>query len=93
MAFTLRMCFIVQLQMDGYGMYLQEGWDGLACWSRLDHLVLNSERLKRGLQRPGVGSRALKLLLVNGHLHSAQVETTLLLKIGSGKAVRVAVEC
>ena len=30
-AFTLRMCFIVQLQMDGYGMYLLEGWDGLAC--------------------------------------------------------------
>ena len=43
-AFTLRICFIVQLQMDGYGMYLLEGLDGLACWSRLDHLVLNSEQ-------------------------------------------------
>ena len=43
-AFTLRICFIVQLQMDGYGMYLQVCWDGLACWSRLDHLVLNSEQ-------------------------------------------------
>ena len=90
-AFTLRVCFIVQLLMDGYGMYLLEGLDGLACWSRLDHLVLS--RLKRRFQRAGVGSRALKLLLVNGHLHSAQVETTLLLKIGSGKAARVAVEC
>ena len=43
-AFTLKMCFIVQLEMDGNGMDLQVGWDGLACWSRLDHLVLNSEQ-------------------------------------------------
>ena len=43
-AFMLRMCFLVQLQKDGYGIYLQVCWDGLACWSRLDHLVLNSKQ-------------------------------------------------
>ena len=36
--------FFLHLQMDGYVMYLQVCWDGLACWSRLDHLVLNSEQ-------------------------------------------------
>ena len=68
---------------------------GMGLLVGLDYIIwsLTASRLKRGLHRPGVGSRALKLLLVNGHLHSAQVETTLLLKIGSGKAVRVVVEC
>ena len=68
---------------------------GMGLLVGLDYIIwsLTASRLKRGFQRPGVGSRALKLLLVNGHLHCAQVETTLLLKIGSGKAVRVSVEC
>ena len=68
---------------------------GMGLLVGLDYIIwsLTASRLKRGFQRPGVGSRALKLLLVNGHLHCAQVETTLLLKIGSGKAVRVVVEC
>ena len=43
-AFAIGMCFLVQLQMAGYGIYLQVCWDGLACWSRLYHLVLNSEQ-------------------------------------------------